>query len=59
MAYNLGLFKMKKRDNLHDHIDAFTDCLVDLENLGEVMLEDRKVVDLLLCLRPSSFQSLS
>ncbi len=52
-AYNLGLFKMKEGDNLHDHIDAFTDRVLDLENLGEEMTEDRKAVDLLLSLPPS------
>ncbi|CAM6128327.1 unnamed protein product [Calypogeia fissa] len=49
---------MKEGDTLQDHIEAFDDLVVDLENLGEVLSEERKAIHLLDTL-PPSYLSLS
>jgi hypothetical protein len=52
-------FKMKEGDTkLQDHIEAFNDLVVDLENLGEDLGDERKALHLLSSL-PSSYQDLS
>jgi hypothetical protein len=57
-SLKLQLFKMKDGDSIDDHIDKFNDMVVDLENLGEDMGEERKAINLLGSL-PLSYLSLS
>lgn len=58
-SLKLMSFKMKEGDTkLQDHIDAFNDLVVDLENLGEDLSDERKALHLLSSL-PTSYQSLS
>ncbi|CAM6106785.1 unnamed protein product [Calypogeia fissa] len=58
-SLKLMSFKMKEGDTkLQDHIDAFNDLVVDLENLGEDLSDERKTLHLLSSL-PASYQSLS
>ena len=55
------LFAFKMKDGttkIQDHLDAFNDLVVDLENLGEDLSDERKALHLLNSL-PSSYQSLS
>jgi hypothetical protein len=43
---------------IEDHIDLFNDLAIDLQNLGEDLIEERKAFHLLSSL-PESYQSLS
>lgn len=58
---SLKLISFKMKDSgtkIQDHIDAFSDLVIDLQNLGEVISDERKALHLLSSL-PPSYQSLS
>lgn len=59
LSLRLMSLKMKDGDTkLQDHLDAFNDLVVDLENLGEELSDERKALQLLSSL-PTSYKSLS
>ena len=58
MILMLGTFKWDGSGKIQDHIEAFNDMVVDLENLGEILEEERKAITLLGSL-PQSYWSLS
>ncbi len=52
-------FKMKDGGTkIQDHIDAFNDLVIDLQNLGEELSNERQALHLLSSL-PASYESLS
>src|SRR5450759_1681266 len=58
-SLKLMSFKMKDGSTkIQDHIDAFNDLVIDLQNLGEDLSDERKALHMLSSL-PSSYQSLS
>ena len=58
-SFKLMSFRMKESGTkLQDHVDAFNDLVVDLENLGEELSDEKKALHLLSSL-PPSYQSLS
>ena len=58
-SLKLMSFKMKEGTaKIQDHIDGFNDLVVDLQNLGEDLSDERQALHLLSSL-PSSYQSLS
>ena len=58
-SLKLMSFKMKEGNTkVQDHIDAFNDLVVDLQNLGEELSDERKALHLLSSL-PPSYKNLS
>jgi len=58
-SLKLMSFKMKDLGTkIQDHIDGFNDLVIDLQNLGEELSDERKTLHLLSSL-PSFYQSLS
>ena len=58
-SLKLMSFKMKDASGkIKDHIDSFNNLVVDLQNLGEDLSDERKALHLLSSL-PASYQSLS
>ena len=58
-SLKLMSFKMKDAGGkIQDHVDSFNDLVIDLQNLGEDLSDERKALHLLSSL-PTSYQSLS
>ena len=58
-SLKLMSFKMKDAGGkIQDHVEIFNDLVIDLQNLGENLSDERKALHLLSSL-PASYQSLS